>query len=103
MAGAQRKKEEFEEVEIDTDMPVYTSGVVCKILGIPVWTLKQLDKEGVVSPPRKKEGQTRLYSKRELKLVERCWFYMEKHNVKVPGLKIILKMEEGTFNIVKKK
>lgn len=92
-----RKKEEFEDVEIDSDMPIYPSSVVCKVLGIPIWTLKQLDKEGVVSPPREKEGQARLYSKRELKLVEHCWFYMEKHRVKISGLKVILRMEQGTF------
>jgi DNA-binding transcriptional MerR regulator len=94
MGKKQRKSEDFEEVAIDKDMPIYTSGIVCKIFGIPIWTLKQLDKEGIVSPSREKEGQTRFYSKRELKLVERCWFYMEKHNVKIPGLKVILKMEQ---------
>ena len=103
MGAAQRKNEDFEEVQIDADMPIYTSGIVCKILGIPIWTLKQLDKEGVVSPPREKEGQTRLYSKREMKLVERCWFYIERHNVNVSGLKVILKIEKGSFKAVKKK
>ncbi|MEW5896015.1 MAG: MerR family transcriptional regulator [Candidatus Omnitrophota bacterium] len=86
-------KKEFQEVEIDNDMPVFTTGVVCRILDIPVWTLKQLDKEGIVSPPREFEGQSRLYSKRELKKVEQCWIYIRDHSVNIPGLKIILKME----------
>ncbi|MFP4473223.1 MAG: MerR family transcriptional regulator [Candidatus Omnitrophota bacterium] len=94
IAGKKKQAGHFEEVEIDEDMPVYTTGVVCKILGIPVWTLKQLDKEGIVSPPRESEGQSRLYSKRQLKKVQHCWVYMKQHSVKIPGLKVILRMEK---------
>lgn len=57
---------EDEEFGIDKDEPVFTSGVVSKLLKIPVWVLKQLDKEGIVSPPRE-VGRFRLYSQRELK------------------------------------
>ncbi len=102
MVLKKKNKTDFEEVDIDSDMPIYTTGVVCKILKIPIWILKQLDKEGIVSPVRKKDGESRLYSKCELKKVQRCWFFMEEHSVKVPGLKVILKMEKGTFKIQKK-
>jgi DNA-binding transcriptional MerR regulator len=59
--------------------------------------LKQLDREGIVKPRRKK-GKARLYSKREIKKIERCWFYIKKHHVNMEGLKIILQMEEGISN-----
>jgi len=97
---AKRKENpgDFMEVEIGNDVAIYTTGVVCKLLDIPIWVLKQLDNEGIVSPPREQKGCARLYSKRELKKVEHCWFYLNKYNVKVTGLKVILKMEEGTFN-----
>ena len=78
-------------------MPIFSTGIVCKILDIPVWVLKKLDKEGVVSPLRESEGQARLYSKCELKKLEHCWYYLKEHNVKVEGLKVILEMEAGTF------
>jgi len=41
-----KKKNMFEEMEIDPDVPIYTSSVVCRLLGVPIWVLKQLDKEG---------------------------------------------------------
>ncbi|MBF0532199.1 MAG: MerR family transcriptional regulator [Candidatus Omnitrophica bacterium] len=87
----------FDEVLIGPDDPVYTSGVVCRILDIPIWVLKQLDTAGVVSPPREYEGKARLYSKRELKMVQHCWFYLKEHKVKISGLKVILQIESGTF------
>ena len=88
-----KKNGKFEEMQIDPDVPIYTSSVVCRLLDIPIWVLKQLDREGVVSPPRKKEGNARLYSKRELKSLKHAWFYMKEHKVNVNGLKVILKME----------
>lgn len=97
MTAKKREKQGgmFEEVEIDPDMPVFTTGVVCSLLDIPVWVLKQLDTEGVVSPPRETPNASRLYSKRELHKVKICWFYMSEHKVKVHGLKVILKMQMG--------
>ncbi len=97
MVAKNKKDHSFEEVHIDADIPIYTTGVVCKILSIPIWILKQLDREGIVSPPRDNQGKARLYSKRELKKVQHCWFFMKQHDVKIPGLKIILKMERGIF------
>jgi DNA-binding transcriptional MerR regulator len=84
-----------DDIIIDLDEPVFTTGVVCRLLDMPVWVLKQLDREAIVSPPRKKEGQARLYSKRELKMVKHCWYYINEYGVKVSGLKVILKIEGG--------
>ena len=97
MMKIKKTNDGFEEIYIEPDEPVFTTGVVCRLLDIPVWVLKQLDKENIVSPPRKEIGQARLYSKRELKMVQRCWLYMKSHKVKVHGLKVILKIESGTF------
>ena len=85
---------EFVEFEIDVDEPIFTTGVIQKLIGIPIWVIKQLDKEGIVSPPREIEGCARLYSKRELKKLAHCWEYINEKRVKVHGLKIILEMEE---------
>ena len=95
MTRKRKGQEEFEGVFIDSDEPVFTTGVVCRLLDIPVWVLKQLDCEDIVCPPRKTAGQARLYSKRELKMVKHCWYYMHEHGVKINGLKVILKMEKG--------
>ncbi len=90
---ARKKDEDFEEYEIGLDEPVYTTGVVSRLLGIPVHVLKQLDEEDIVKPPRKK-GRARLYSKREIKKLEHCWHYIKERKVKVDGLRVILEMEE---------
>ncbi|MFQ5586757.1 MAG: MerR family transcriptional regulator [Thermodesulfobacteriota bacterium] len=88
-----KEDEDFEEYPIGIDEPIYTTGVVSRLLGIPVHVLKQLDEEDIVRPPRKK-GRARLYSKREIKKVEHCWHYMKERKVNVDGLRVILEMEE---------
>ncbi len=84
----------FEEFKLDPQEPVFTTGVVCKLLKVPIWVLKQLDSEGIVSPPRKGENISRLYSTVQIKKLKRCWFYIDQKGVKVNGLRIILKMEK---------
>ncbi len=85
-------KEESWDVEVTDDEPVYTSGVVSRLLQIPIWVLKQLDREKVVSPPRKK-GKSRLYTKKELNQISHVWYYMSERRVNVHGVKVILEME----------
>lgn len=97
MAKLKKKDAAFFEVEIGPDIPIYTTGVVCTILEIPIWVLKKLDTEGIVCPPREANSLARLYSKRELKKVQHCWFFMKEHKVKIAGLKVILKMQDGGF------
>jgi len=84
-----------DDIYIDPDEPVFTTGVVCRILDIPIWVLKQLDDEGIVSPKREKKGDTRYYSKKELGKVQRCWYYLNEKKVSVNGLKVILEIEGG--------
>jgi MerR family transcriptional regulator/heat shock protein HspR len=87
------KSKDFIEVPIDNDEAIFTTGVISKLLSIPHHILKQLDKEGIVKPPRK-SGTSRLYSKRELKRIQECWKYINEKGVNIPGLKIILQIEE---------
>lgn len=89
--------EGFEEFYISLDEPIYTTGVVCRLLSIPIWVLKQLDSEDVVSPPRQMVGQSRLYSKRELKKLDKVWYLMNERKVKVDGIKVILEMEGAGY------
>ncbi|MBN1870396.1 MAG: MerR family transcriptional regulator [Candidatus Omnitrophica bacterium] len=94
MAAKKNPNDDIDEFILDLDEPVFTTGVVCRLLDIPVWILKQLDREQIVSPPRKKEGKARLYSQRELKMVKHCWYYISERGVNMNGLKVILKIEE---------
>jgi MerR family transcriptional regulator, heat shock protein HspR len=90
VARKARKKELL--LEIPDDEPVYTSGVVTRLLGIPVWVLKQLDQESLVKPSRTK-GRYRFYSQNELKKLKRVWHYMSERHVNVHGVRVILEME----------
>lgn len=89
---------DFEEFYIHIDEPIFTTGVVCRLLSIPIWVLKQLDSTGLVSPPRNLAGQSRLYSKRELKKLDYIWYLMDEKNVKVDGIKVILEMESTDYS-----
>lgn len=64
-----------------------------------MWVLKQLDKEGIVSPPRLNDVKVRLYSKRELGKLDRIWYLMSQRKVKVDGIKVILEMELSGYQI----
>ncbi len=83
-------------VDVGIDEPVYTSGVVCRLLGIPVWVLKQLDREEIISPQRT-NGKARLYSKNELNKLSHIWYIMHEKKVKVTSLRYVLEMESKVY------
>jgi DNA-binding transcriptional MerR regulator len=84
------------EFFIKVNEPIMPATVVSKLLGIPVWTLKRIDKEGIVSPPRKKD-KMRLYSKGELNKLRHIWHLINDKNVKITGLKVVLDIEERSL------
>ncbi|MEI8175307.1 MAG: MerR family transcriptional regulator [Candidatus Omnitrophota bacterium] len=81
-----------EAFEFSLDEPVFPTGVVCRLLQMPIWALKQVDREKLISPPRK--GRTaRLYSVNEMKRLKHVWYLMKRRKVKIDGVKVILEME----------
>ena len=76
-------------LKISIEEPVYIISVACKLVDIPVWTLRQLDKAGIVRPKRIGR-KSRLYSFRDLKRLEYVHYLMEKKRVNIHGVKIIL-------------
>jgi MerR family transcriptional regulator, heat shock protein HspR len=76
-------------LKIAPEEPVYVISVVCKLVDIPVWTLRQLDKAGVVRPKRIGK-KNRLYSLKDLKRLEYVHYLMETKRVNIHGVKIIL-------------
>lgn len=87
------RSDAYTDFEIGDNLPIMTSGVVSRLLGMPVWVLKQLDHEKVVSPPRQK-GRSRLYSKSEVVVLKHVWHYMNDCGVNVQGVKVILELEK---------
>lgn len=84
---------EIEDVLIDIDHPVFTSGVVCDLLEVTPWFLKQLDDEGLVSPPRETENSTRFYSKNELNKVAYITKLMTESNLNIDGVKLVFQLQ----------
>ena len=81
------------DIQISPDEPVYVISVVSKLVTLPVWTLRQLDRAGVVCPKRIGK-KSRLYSLKDIKRLEYVHYLMEEKRVNIHGIKIILQKEE---------
>lgn len=82
------------DIQISPDEPVYVISVVSKLVDLPVWTLRQLDKVGIVNPKRIGK-KSRLYSLKDIRKLEYVHFLMEDKGVNISGIKIILEKEAG--------
>lgn len=76
-------------IEILPEQPVYTISVVSDIVHIPVWTLRVLDTENICSPKRT-EGKKRLYSYKDLLLLNKVHHLMEDEGVNLNGVRLML-------------
>ncbi|MBI4972920.1 MAG: MerR family transcriptional regulator [Candidatus Omnitrophica bacterium] len=81
------------DIQISPDEPVYVISVASRLVDLPVWTLRQLDKVGVVRPKRIGK-KSRLYSLKDIKRLEYIHYLMEDKHVNIHGIKIILEKEE---------
>ena len=88
--------DEFGQISISPDEPVYVIGVVSRLVNMPIWTLRILDREKVICP-RKAKGKTRYYSLNDIKKLHKVSFYMREKRVNINGVKVILEMETRTF------
>ena len=79
------------DIKISPDEPVYIISVVSKLVGIPVWTLRELDRAGIVKAKRLGK-KSRLYCLRDIKRLEYIHYLMEEEGVNIRGIKIILEM-----------
>ena len=79
------------DIHISPDEPVYVISVVSRLVDLPVWTLRQLDKTGLVCPKRIGK-KSRLYSLKDIKRLEYIHFLMEEKRVNIHGIKVILEI-----------
>jgi len=80
------------DIHISADEPVYVISVASKLVDLPIWTLRQLDKAGVVRPKRIGK-KSRLYSLKDIKKLEYVHYLMEEKRVNISGIRIILELE----------
>lgn len=74
------------------DEPVYVISIAAKLAGLPAWTLRVLDREGIVRPQRTAKDR-RLYSNRDIALLARVRYLTEQRGVNMNGVRLILEME----------
>lgn len=80
------------EIHISPDEPVYVISVVSKLVDLPVWTLRQIEKAGIVRPKRAGK-KSRLYSLKDVQRLEYIHYLMEDKHVNLHGIKLILELE----------
>ena len=88
-----RRVVEVGEFAIGPEEPAYVIGVVSRLVGLPVWTLRILDREGVVRP-RARAGRARLYSMIEVRRLVRVRYWMVDRHVNVEGVRALLELEQ---------
>ncbi|HXT00399.1 MAG TPA: MerR family transcriptional regulator [Elusimicrobiota bacterium] len=73
--------------------PIYTIGAAARLTGIPIWTLRWIEKHGLLRPDRT-AGRQRLYSDHEMDLLRDVRDLMEQ-KVNLAGIRVILKMRHA--------
>jgi DNA-binding transcriptional MerR regulator len=86
--------------DIDPGEPVYVIGVVSRLVRLPIWTLRLLDREGLVRPKRR-TGRARLYSLEDVRRLVRIRELCVEHGVNRQGIRVILKIEQTAIRMVR--
>lgn len=74
------------------DEPVYTIGVAARLLGVTPQLLRALERENLVEPART-EKNIRLYSRNDLKQLQKICRLVRERGINIAGVKVILSME----------
>jgi MerR family transcriptional regulator/heat shock protein HspR len=74
----------------DTE-PRYVISVAAKMLDTQTYTLRYYEKVGIIEPGRS-QGNVRLYSDRDIALLQRVKTLVEDMGVNLPGVEVILHM-----------
>jgi MerR family transcriptional regulator/heat shock protein HspR len=75
------------------DEPVYLISIVSKILDIHPQTLRQYERENLITPSRS-NGRIRLYSQRDIDKIKLILRLTRELGVNLAGVDIILRMKE---------
>ena len=81
------------EFKLSSEEPLYVISIVSRIVHMPAWTLRQLEKRGVVKPKRIGK-KTRCYSLKDIQRLEYIHYLMEERRVNISGIKMILEMRD---------
>ena len=76
----------------DTE-PRYIISVAARMLDMQTHTLRYYEKVGIISPGRSR-GNVRLYSDRDIAMLQRVKALVDDMGVNLPGVEVILRMME---------
>ncbi len=88
----------FKRMSYDRQTPVFNIGMVSQLCGIPIWTLRWIEKHELVSPLRT-GGNQRLFSEEDLEVLRDIHDLMAQ-DVNLPGIRVILKMRQSSYKRV---
>ena len=80
----------YRPVKRTTTTPVYTIGAASRLTGIPIWTLRWIERHGLLRPSRTR-GRQRLYTDGDLGVLRDVRGWMEQ-KVNLAGIRVILRM-----------
>ncbi len=75
------------------DEPVYMISIVAKILEIHPQTLRQYERENLISPSRS-DGRIRLYSQRDIEKIKMILRLTREVGVNLAGVDVVLRLKE---------
>ena len=81
------------EREIYDTEPRYIISVAARMLDMQTHTLRYYEKVGIIEP-RRSRGNVRLYSDRDIALLQRVKALVDDMGINLPGVEVILRMME---------
>ena len=78
--------------EYDTE-PRYVISVAARMLEVQTHTLRYYERVGVIEP-RRSRGNVRLYSDRDIAVLQRVKTLVEDLGINLPGVEVVLRMIE---------
>lgn len=82
----------------DRDRPLYVIGVAARLLGVHPQTLRLYEREGLILPFRT-EGNTRLYSQRDIEDVRTIMHLTREIGINLAGVELIVGMRKRMAQI----
>jgi MerR family transcriptional regulator/heat shock protein HspR len=73
--------------------PRYVISVAARMLDTQTYTLRYYEKVGIIAPHRSR-GNVRLYSDRDIALLQKVRSLVEDMGINLPGVEVILRMME---------
>ena len=80
------------------DEPVYLISIVAKVLDIHPQTLRQYERENLITPSRS-NGRIRLYSQRDIDRIKLILRLTRELGVNLAGVDVILRLKENEDNM----